>query len=337
MVAAGAASATFLVTAQDDLFADGPQRVAITARSASATAPASALVTVADDEVPALSLAISPPRLVEGGAAILTITRNSEVAARTPALRVGLSASPARQLEMPSLVVIPAGASSVRVSLRSVDDRLANGPRQVLVAASATGCKAGSAGLIITDNEAASNGIISGQVLLSPRLAVGVAGITATLRSGSRVLDVASSDRSGSFRFVGLPPGNYTVAVAGVGFAFSPAARSVTLALPSRGAPQAGVSFNALARAVITSLSPGSSATGSVVAISGLNLNGASAVRFGSIAAPFTIVHHRVPDSAPCHCAGWVRERSHHDRHAAGPGDERAELRGCHSSVTCLR
>lgn len=197
--------------------------------------------------------------------------------------------------------VIPAGKPSISLSIKGVDDRLANGPRQVLVRASATGFASGNAGVIVTDDEAASNRAIAGGVLLSPRLALGVAGVTATLRSGSRVLDVVSSDARGSFRFLGLPPGTYTVS--GVGFAFAPAFKSVPLVVPSRGAPSATVSFGALPRAAITGISPGFGTAGSVVAISGLNLHGASSVRFGALAARFsvasgTLIRATVPISA---------------------------------------
>lgn len=160
------------------------------------------------------------------------------------------------------------------------------------------------AGLIVTDDEAASRGVIAGRVLLAPRLLVGARGVQATLRRLGAVLDVAHSDASGSFRFVGLPPGSYTVSVEAVGFAFVPASRPVQLSAPSLGALSASVSFTALPRAAITAFSPGLGPVGSTVIISGLNFERASWVKFGGVLSRFTLasptqIRAVVPPNAP--------------------------------------
>ena len=304
-IPAGQNSVEFLILPVDDRWADGAQALSITA-STPGMKSASARLVVLDDERPALTIAVAPGRVSENGRTVTTITisRNSEVTPLTPALRVGLSASMARQLKMPLSVVIPAQARGVRLTITGLDDALANGPRQVLVTASATGFASARAGLIVTDDEAASRGVISGRILLAPRLLVGARGVQATLRRGGAILDVAHSDASGSFRFVGLPPGSYTISVEAVGFAFVPASRPVQLSVPSLGAPSASVSFTALPRAAITAFSPGLGRVGSTVIISGLNFERASWVKFGGVSSRFTLVSPTqiravVPPSAP--------------------------------------
>jgi hypothetical protein len=241
-IAPGALFADFNIAPQNDLFADGPQSVKITA-SALGLAPVTSNVLVLDDERPTLSVSIAPSRLSERGLtrATLTVSRNVEITPRTTALRVALSASLARQLQLPTFVTIPARAASVSVPIVGVDDTFAQGPRQVLVSATATGFVTGSTSLIITDDEVTSNGVISGRVLIAPKLLLGARGVSVTLRRGAAVLDVVTSDATGNFRFVGLPPSNYTIAVAGVGWEFVPASKPVLLSVPSLGAPAASV------------------------------------------------------------------------------------------------
>ena len=71
---AGQATANFLVNVKHDGQLDGPQNLTLTAQAAgfqTATAP----LTVLDVDLPTLTIAFDPSRLVEGSTATATVTR----------------------------------------------------------------------------------------------------------------------------------------------------------------------------------------------------------------------------------------------------------------------
>jgi hypothetical protein len=229
-IPAGRSSATFLVTPQDDTRADGSQRLNILATAPDYSQLVVAPLTVTDNEVPQLSLTLNSNRIAENGMATATLSRNSEVTSVTPALGVSLTANVAGQLTVPTRVVIPLGATSVSFPVRAVDDNVADGPREVTLTARATGFVEAASRVIVLDNEAASNGILSGKVLL-PALqnSVPVPGAVMTLRRGTAILDRVLTGVDGTYTFRALPPGTYTIAPTKASYAFAPLTRTASL------------------------------------------------------------------------------------------------------------
>jgi hypothetical protein len=256
----GAASASFLISPFDDLFADGARQVTISAQAAGIVAPATAVLTVTDNEVPALSLSIKPERVAENGVATAVLMRNTEITPATAALTATIAMSVPGQATTPLTVTIPARAASVSFTVRAVDDKLVDGPRVVTLTARAVGLATASADVVVQDNEAASKGSISGLVVLPavlgarPVPAVPVPGAVLTLRQGSVLLDRVATAANGTYILSGLPAGTYTVSAAKPGFTFAPTSRVVVLSMGSNNViqPAANINFAGVARAQIS-------------------------------------------------------------------------------------
>ena len=187
-IAGGRASATFPIAATDDVRADGAQSSVIRAQ-APGLVEASAIVTVLDDDVappnptppaptpeptleptpeptpvpaptpvPSLSLSLSLSTVDEN--AMLQLDRPAprgrvaRVGGSSNAVLVRLSSSDTSELRVPPTVLIPAGRSSAEFVLTPVDDLVADGTRQVLVAASAAGYSRAARAIAVRDNEA---------------------------------------------------------------------------------------------------------------------------------------------------------------------------------------
>ena len=154
-IQAGHTSATFQVNAIDDLVLDGTQAVTITASAAGFDAD-SDTVSVTDDEMPSLSLVVSPDSFVETagtGAATGTVTRTGSVSS---ALVVNLSSDDTDGATVPSTVIIPSGQTSATFQIAAIDDAILDGTQVVTITASATGYNSGSDAIQVTDNEAFS-------------------------------------------------------------------------------------------------------------------------------------------------------------------------------------
>lgn len=258
VIPAGQTFAEFPLIPVDDVYADGARVVTISARADGYANAATAQITVRDNEVPTLSASVAPGRIAENGSVTLTVRRNSEITAATPALRVSLSGLPSRQLTVPSSVTIPARAASVSVRVAAIDDRVVDGSRVVTVTAKATGFLSGLADVIVMDNESASSGSIRGRVLLAPGVAstamsrAPVPGVVLTLRQGRTLIDRVVTAANGTYDFSRVPAGTYSVTPTKVGYTFAPASRSVTL----NGAATAasGLDFSGTPRAQISGL-----------------------------------------------------------------------------------
>ncbi|MEZ6086875.1 MAG: hypothetical protein R3C05_02340 [Pirellulaceae bacterium] len=117
--------------------------------------PVSRSFQVTVGEPPELSLSLSRSSIGEdegNGAAMLTVTRGS-VASTAPALTVALASSDTGEARLAATAVIPAGQSSVNVSVNAVDDTLFDGVQSVILSASATGWIGDSIELAVTDAE----------------------------------------------------------------------------------------------------------------------------------------------------------------------------------------
>ncbi len=146
MIPAGAASATFPITAIDDALVDGSQAVLVRA-TATGYASVFSLVDVTDDETPTppqgLAVAVSPFTISESAgpqAAVGTVARTGSLAAP---LDVFLYSSDPSEASVPRIVTIPAGAASVQFDIAAVDEPVADLERRVTIFAAAPGFSSG--------------------------------------------------------------------------------------------------------------------------------------------------------------------------------------------------
>jgi hypothetical protein len=154
VIPVGKNSATFAIKAVDDLIADGPQNVVISA-SATGFNSATRLLIISDNESPRLTLAVSPSTFSERPGTTLpraTVTRNTPT--NLPLLVV-LSSSNPGAARLPSSFVIPAGATSVSSNVAPVDDNLVNGTRTVNFTAQAKGLATATRTVSVTNDDTA--------------------------------------------------------------------------------------------------------------------------------------------------------------------------------------
>ncbi|MDF2439395.1 MAG: hypothetical protein JWN98_379, partial [Abditibacteriota bacterium] len=151
VIPAGSTSATFVVSAVNDELIDGPQNVIISA-SASGLRPASAQVTVTDDDA-RLTLAITPRTFSEAAGqfgASGTIIRNTDT---TNSLTITLRSSDTTEATVPSSVVIPAGATSLTFPIAAVNDNQRDGDRVSTITATAPGLIGATLNVNVTDDD----------------------------------------------------------------------------------------------------------------------------------------------------------------------------------------
>lgn len=151
-IPAGQTSASFAVSAVDNVIVDGPVTVTITAR-AGGFCDGTAALRVTDNDVAALVLAVQPTTFSDAsGASAATgaITRNSGLGAD---MVVAMASSDTGAVTVPAAVTIPAGQPSTTFPLAAVNDGLAGGDRPVTITANAAGLTA-TAGVIVTDSTA---------------------------------------------------------------------------------------------------------------------------------------------------------------------------------------
>lgn len=152
LMAADQSSATVRVAAVDDLLVDGTQEVALSAE-AQGFSRASIRVQVSDNDSPKLALRVNSTAIAEGAFPVTgsaTITRNTPI--NVP-LTVNLRVSDTTQAAVPTSVTIPAGAVSIDVPLRAVDDTLRDGAKRVTLTISQTGFAGSSGAFDVLDND----------------------------------------------------------------------------------------------------------------------------------------------------------------------------------------
>jgi hypothetical protein len=160
-IPAGQAQVQFALVSPDDTIVEKPDTVAVTAL-ASGYPQAQRAVTVADNDVPTLSLVVNPGAVSEGGgasAAVGTVTRS--IVSDRP-FHVKLFSSDATAATVPATVTIPANAASVTFMIAAVDDATFDGTQHVVITAygayDTCGCTitagAGVAPLDVLDDEA---------------------------------------------------------------------------------------------------------------------------------------------------------------------------------------
>ena len=145
----GESSATFSITAVDDMLLDGSQSAIITA-SAVGYSGGSQAISVTDYET--LAVAFSLTTLSEnGGTTTATVTRsNTDI---TQPLTVLLLSSDPTEAIAPVNVVIPANQASVSFIVTSVDDTLLDGTQSLTLATAGIGYTNGTGDLLVSDSE----------------------------------------------------------------------------------------------------------------------------------------------------------------------------------------
>lgn len=111
-----------------------------------------------------LSITLDPPTLEEGETRTGRVTRTGATAAD---VIVTLASSDAMELAAPLPLLIPAGALSAPVAVRSVDNSWPDGTREVEVTASAPGYLAAVLKLIIHDDNDSSQPVVINEVFAS--------------------------------------------------------------------------------------------------------------------------------------------------------------------------
>ena len=150
VIAAGQSSASFVIGVIDNLVVDGNRDGSISA-SAAAYAGSNAALRVLDNDVATLTMTTANTTVSEGAGAIsMTLTRNTLV---LDALTVAISNTKAYKLTTPNTVAFAAGQSSLTFTVTPVDDTVAEGDRNVDLAAAAAGFVGGGLRLRIQDND----------------------------------------------------------------------------------------------------------------------------------------------------------------------------------------
>ena len=153
VISAGQTYRTFAVAVRDNGLVESDRIVTLGAGAVgfdSATVP----LLVEDDDLPSLSLRLTPGEVQEDagpGAAIGHLTRNTST--NDPVMVTVVSDSPT-QLLPPGTVVIPAGQRSVAFDIIAPLNTTIEGARTVRLQASALGFRTGSAILVVIDNDA---------------------------------------------------------------------------------------------------------------------------------------------------------------------------------------
>jgi len=148
------------IGAVDNTLVDGFRGVVIKGEvylaSCSCGAPAasggvvSSTLTIIDNDGPTLTLSVNPASLKEGvdDAGTLNVFRNTSTAS---ALTVTLSTNDTTELELPASVTIPAGETSVNVTLKTKDDNQEDGNQMVSIKAESSGFNPGMVITYVTD------------------------------------------------------------------------------------------------------------------------------------------------------------------------------------------
>ncbi len=154
-IPANQTSATFDVTAVDDTLVDGNQTVTLTA-SATGVASATSVITVQDDgDLPppanVLTVSVSPSTFSESAASAATGTVTRSVSSASP-LVVTLSSSDTSEATVPTTVTILANETSATFSVTPVNDVIPDGNQTVTITATATDATSGTTNVTVQDD-----------------------------------------------------------------------------------------------------------------------------------------------------------------------------------------
>jgi hypothetical protein len=164
-IPAGETTAEFPIHAVDDAIVDGTQTVMLIAR-ADGFADGGASLDVTDDDVPKLTITITPDSVSEADAAsppaATGVVHRNTLDWGQP-LVVQLAGDDSSELQVPTSIEIPAGKMSVEFPIDAVDDAVVDGTQTVTITATAEGFLDGSLFVDVLDDD-----VLSLTVLASP-------------------------------------------------------------------------------------------------------------------------------------------------------------------------
>ncbi|MBV9468182.1 MAG: tandem-95 repeat protein, partial [Abitibacteriaceae bacterium] len=173
LLRAGQSTVNFTFHVLDNTVADGPHQVWLTAR-ALGFGTAAVLVTVLDNDGPALSLSL-PRTSVAENAGSLTATVTRLHVPITDSLTVNLSSSDKTRVAVPTTVTIPAGKAATTFKVTILNNKVVDGNHVVTLTASETGLLAGTSKLTVVDDDKPTP---------APRSAVGLSTATVSVANG---------------------------------------------------------------------------------------------------------------------------------------------------------
>ncbi len=154
----GEITAEFPIHAVDDEIVDGTQTVMILA-SAQGYADGAASLDVTDDDVPQLTITITPDSVSEADApsppAATGVVYRNTLDLGQP-LTVQLAGDDSSELQVPLSVEIPVGEMSVEFPIDAVDDIVVDGTQTVTITATADGYVDGSVSVDVLDDDVLS-------------------------------------------------------------------------------------------------------------------------------------------------------------------------------------
>ncbi len=157
-IPAGSDSVTFDLVAVDNAVVDGTQQSVISV-SAAAHAGDQASVSVADDDVPTLTVTPDASSVAESDSTLSIdwlIHRNSGDLSAPLTVTFSLQdGAPEDRLQFPSQVTIQAGARTAMVQASAIDDGIANGDQVIVVDAVAEGFNSTPISVTVMDDEVA--------------------------------------------------------------------------------------------------------------------------------------------------------------------------------------
>ena len=187
-IPAGSSSVTFAAAPVNNTNVDGTRSAVVSATAAGYSA-ASLEVNVADDDVPTLSVQLSPNPVSEGEGADALRVRVFRNNSTSGPLTVHLSSDDALRLTVPATAVIPAGAAFVDVFGDVIDNVYVDGLRSIGVTASASGYTPGTDRAAFLDNDVPNLSLSAEQTTLSE--SAGTYGTTATVsRAAASPIDL---------------------------------------------------------------------------------------------------------------------------------------------------
>jgi len=151
-IPAGQSSMTFVAAPTDDAIVDGDVSATLLA-SADGFLPAGVTITIADNDVPTLSVHMSPNPVGEGAGNDAVLIRVSRNTGTSGPLTTYLGCSEPWYLDAPLIATIPDGADHVDVFADVQDNRYIDWPRPIAVTASAQGYVTGGDSIGLVDND----------------------------------------------------------------------------------------------------------------------------------------------------------------------------------------
>ncbi|MFY9257003.1 MAG: peptidylprolyl isomerase [Fuerstiella sp.] len=183
VIPAGSSSATVQVSGVEENIDDGDLTVAVIA-SATGFSSGSETIVAADDDNPALTIALSGSDVVAenaGTAAVSAVISRNTVDTSTDVV-VTLTRTGDTRLAVPTSVTIPAGQASVNVTFDTVDNNIVESPANgtAIVSAAASGFFTATTSVTVTNDDVATITLTPSALSVSETAGIGGASLTLT-------------------------------------------------------------------------------------------------------------------------------------------------------------